>query len=141
MLDRIWSDWKCLLALTILLASVGCGGSGGTAQQFQISGTVSFNGKPVPTGEIVITPDVAAGNTGEGSYAVIKNGKYETAPGQGISGGAYLLLLTGSQGNGNAEVTEPDQGKTLFSSYELKHTFPKEDAIFDIEVPANQNSR
>lgn len=141
MLERSWNDWKCLLALTTLLTLTGCGGAGDTAQRYQVSGTVNFDGKPVPTGEIVITPDAAAGNTGEGSYAVIKNGKYETAPGQGISGGVYLLMLTGSEGNGGAEVTEPDQGKSLFSGYELKHTFPKEDTIFDIEVPATQKSR
>lgn len=138
MLEHSWKQWKCLLALTVVLTFVGCGTSEDAPERYQISGTVSFDGKPVPSGEIVITPD--AGNSGEGSYAVIKNGKYETAPGQGISGGAYRLILTGSAGNGGEEITEPDQGKTLFSGYELKHTFPKETATFDIEVPANPKS-
>tara|TARA_R110002095_G_scaffold215072_2_gene208425 strand:+ start:16817 stop:17197 length:381 start_codon:yes stop_codon:yes gene_type:complete len=124
----------------MLLTLLGCGESGNSSQQFKVSGSVMFDGEPVPTGEIVITPDAAAGNTGVGSYAVIKNGKYETAPGQGISGGDYLLLLTGSEGNG-AEATEPDQGKSLFSGYELKHTFPNQDSTLDIEVPAKQKSR
>ena len=86
MLEQSWNHWKCLLALSILLTLMGCGSAEDTPERYQISGTVSFDGKPVPTGEIVINPD--AGNTGEGSYAVIKNGKYETAPGQGVSGGA-----------------------------------------------------
>ncbi len=129
------------LSVLIVLAATGCSGQTEGPQRHTLSGTVTYNGQPVPAGEIIISPDSAAGNNGLGSYAVIKDGLYETAPDKGITGGAYILNLTGFDGvpfksDDGAETFL--QGKTLFSDYKFKHQFQEQNATLNIEVPAKQ---
>jgi hypothetical protein len=45
----------CPLVVLSLLAFGGCGPSGPTT--YPVSGTVTFNGEPIPTGYITFTPD------------------------------------------------------------------------------------
>ena len=54
----------------------GCGGSGPRA--VNVSGTVTFNGQPVPQGKIYFDPDTAAGNDGVQGFARIQEGAYDT---------------------------------------------------------------
>ena len=44
----------------------------------QISGTVTFKGKPVPAGYITFTPDVASDSLGQVVGFQIQNGKYDS---------------------------------------------------------------
>ncbi|QEG18695.1 hypothetical protein GmarT_45850 [Gimesia maris] len=135
-----WNVIK-LMSVLIVLAAVGCGGQAEGPQRYTLTGTVTYQGKPVPEGEIVITPDRSANHSGLGSYATIKNGHYETAPGKGITGGAYLLSVTGFDGvpfksdDGGETFL---QGKALFSDFKLKQQFQSQDETLDIEVPAGK---
>ena len=45
-----------LLVLTTATLSAGCGGDG----KYPVSGTVTWNGEPIPNGHIIFTPDDAA---------------------------------------------------------------------------------
>jgi hypothetical protein len=104
-----------------LAAAAGCGRSQG-----QLSGTVTFKGKPVESGEILLTPDDGRGNRGPGVMAEIKDGAFRTPPQRGHWGGAYLARVTGYQGR-----------EALFSSYEMKIDLPEGDATYDFAVPAS----
>jgi hypothetical protein len=59
---------RCLLGLSLLLA-VGCGGSGGKGT---VSGTVSYRGQPLPTGNIAFFDSKGQPLTA----ATIHDGKY-----------------------------------------------------------------
>ena len=65
------------LSLSICL---GCGESG--PANYSLSGTVTHNGNPVPSGEVFLRPEI-----GPGGFAMIKDGKYETIDGHGFQGG------------------------------------------------------
>lgn len=118
-----------MCALTTLVMSVGCGDDG----KYTVSGSVTFQGKPVPAGEIRFTPD--RGNKGPVVLARIKEGAYETPRDKGLVGGYYQLRVTGYGAAGNAkDPSAPDFGKQLFPTYREDVAFPAEDYQFDIRI-------
>jgi len=77
------------------LNSAGCGPSG--PPRYQLEGSVTFNGKPVPSGLIRFEADTTRGNSGPVGYAAIKDGRYATAT-QGSKGalkGPLVAIMTG----------------------------------------------
>lgn len=65
---------RIMLLAACWLAVAGCGGSG--PQRYAVSGTITFDGKPLPDGEIIFFPtdDVPqpdAGKIADGKYAVL----------------------------------------------------------------------
>lgn len=130
------SCWLILGCLPWVL--LGCGSEPEGPTRYQVSGTVTYDGKPVPKGFITFSPDTSKGNKGPGSGAPIENGKYATPEGKGIVGGAYVISIRGSDGIPTTEEGEevPD-GKELFSPYETRIDLPKEDSDdlnFDIQA-------
>ena len=108
----------------------GCGGSGPRA--VNVSGTVTFNGQPVPQGKIYFDPDTAAGNDGVQGFARIQEGAYDTRDtGKGIGGGAYRVRIIG------ATAGENGPAKPLFGEYTVAVDFPQETTTHDFEVPAS----
>src|SRR5437899_12941205 len=83
------------LLLVLISALMGCSGKQGP-QRYRVSGTVTFDGKPVPHGEILFSPDSAQGNSGPQGIAIIQDGKYDTAGTRapGIAGGATIVRVT-----------------------------------------------
>lgn len=84
-----------LLILAIVAALAGCRPPG--PARYQIEGTVTFDGKPVPSGLIRFEADTARGNSGPVGYAAIKDGRYTTAT-QGSKGaleGPLVAIMTG----------------------------------------------
>ncbi len=135
MLDRIVVSVCCLG----LVAVLGCGGGAGDVDRYDVSGTVTFDGKPVPSGTITFLP--AQGNTGPGGNANIKDGKYDTAiDGKGPTGGPHDVVITGFDGNADPGNEMP-LGKPLFSEYKTKADLPKEKATQDFEVPADAKAK
>lgn len=110
---------------------LGCGSSGVTT--YEVSGTVTHQGKPVPFGEIAFEPDASKGNKGPGSIAAIEDGKFKTTYGKGVVGGAYIVRIIGFDG----VVINPEAstGSPLFAPYETTADLPKESTVKDIEVP------
>ncbi|WDI42449.1 hypothetical protein [Bremerella sp. P1] len=130
---RIYSGG--VLALAALLLA-GCGAEK-ASDVFSVSGNITYDGKPIPKGNISFAPDASQNNQGPGASAEIKDGKYEMMPGKGISGGPYVLVINGYDGVpvASGEGGMDPNGKVLFESYRMTVDLPKEDSQQDLEVP------
>jgi len=115
--------------LAVVLA--GCGGE----RVYPLSGTVTYQGKPVPTGNIVFEPDAAAGNKGPAAFATIKDGHYDTRDGasRGTIGGPHLVRIQGRDGIPRGELLN---GMPLFRDYNTTVDLPKKSGEQNFEVPA-----
>jgi len=71
-----------------LVSVIGCGGE--VDPTLQVSGTVTLNGKPVQHGDIEFG---GKDNNGLRRGAMIVNGKYQTAPMQGLLPGDYIVRI------------------------------------------------
>lgn len=132
---------KICLAVTASVAIgllAGCGGSAPSGpQRYSVSGTVTFNGEPIPKGFISFTPDSSKGAKGPGSGATIVDGAYQTEDGKGVVGGPHLVEIRGTDGVPYTESGETmPEGKELFRLYKTEFDFPNEDQTKDFEVPA-----
>src|SRR5262245_8648276 len=106
--------YRLIVALLAVLA--GCTGESGPAR-YRVSGEVKFNGQPVPSGEVLFTPDAAKGNSGAQGIANIQDGKYDTTGSRapGVSGGPMIVRVTAlSDANGK-----------LLCEYEFSVDLPK----------------
>ena len=114
-----------------LMALVGaCGNPSG---RYDLSGTVTFDGKPVPAGLVVINPDMQKKNDGPQGMAEIKAGQFDTrTSAKGAPSGAVVLVVDGFDG-----VPLPDQplGKALFIGHRVPLDLPKAATKHDIDVP------
>lgn len=120
------------LALILPLVTIlGCGQSGPV--KYTVNGSIEMpDGKPVPAGEISFEPDASAGNTGPGSMAQIKDGKYTLSRDQGVVGGAYAITISPFDGVAHGESL---QGKPLRNvPYAEKLTLPKEDSVQNFKI-------
>lgn len=133
--------WFCvsrhwlLIALAMLVTSGGCGSSDKGPPRYTVSGTVSFEGKPVPKGFITFLPDTSKGNKGPGGGAEIKAGSYRTATGKGVVGGPYIVKIVGYDGIAtSAEGEELPDGQSLFTPYQTAVEFPLEATKQDFQV-------
>jgi hypothetical protein len=113
---------KRYIVIAILLSLVSLTGCG--RKESHLSGTVTFQGKPVKSGEILLTPDDKRGNRGPGVLVEIKDGTFRTPTQRGHWGGAYLATISASKGN-----------SMLFSNYEMQIDLPEEDTTYDFVIP------
>lgn len=123
---------RIAFALFLLAASVGCKDSG--PPRYRISGAVTLDGKPIPYGEIIFTPDGSKKNGGPQGIAEIRDGYYDTAfaaQAKGIAGGPTVLLVNGMTGPG---------GKTL-CEYKFQADLPRTDSTLDVDVPKKAATR
>lgn len=127
-----------------LILLPGCNRQAG----YQLSGTVKFDGKPIPMGKIYFSPDNSKKNVGATGYATITNGNFNTAAPDGKRhlGGPMIVKIEGfdpsakeptAPGDTSGEVTV----KSLFPLYETSTDLPKSDAKQDFEVPLDAASR
>ena len=128
----------CLPALVVL---AGCGGQDGPLR-FDLSGTVTYNGKPVPFGYIEFAPDTIQGNRGPGTSAAIRNGQYSTMAGRGTIGGPHVATIYGFDNVASQKAKGPQgqqifnqMGKPLFAAADIKADLPKQTAVHDFLVP------
>lgn len=124
-----------ILAVATLLLT-GCGAEK-ASNVFSVSGNITYDGKPIPKGNISFAPDASRNNQGPGASAEINDGKYEMMPGKGISGGPYVLTINGYDGVpiASGEGGMDPNGKVLFESYKMTVDLPREDTQHDLEVP------
>jgi len=130
-LARTLTTWGTFALTAAFL--LGCNSSGDGPPRYKLSGTANYQGKPIPVGEISLTPDSEKGNDGPGSVATIKDGKYATEPDGGIVGGAYVVQITAFDG---VPVGESTQGTPLMQQpHQEKVELEKADATknFNIE--------
>ena len=137
MLLRWSQSFRCSLliavALGITVVIVGCGKSG--PEKYNISGTVTYQGKPVPAGQILFQPDVSQGNKGPSCVVGIKNGHYDASgSGKGHIGGPHILVISGGADQNNLPPEERGGG-VAFREVKVKLDLPKSKSVQDIEVP------
>jgi len=122
---------RLAVIFSVLLLS-GCGGP----SSYQVSGTVTFDGKTVPAGEVVFTPDSSKGNRGPAFLAEIVDGKYQSPVGRGHIGGAYTARVIGFDGKpAEAKGLVDARGAVLFPEYAVTFDLPAATAVQDISVP------
>ncbi len=121
-----------VFAITFIAAGCGEGADKGP-KRYHVSGTVTFEGKPVPFGTIMFTPDSKKGNKGPQGVAKIVDGKFDTANGHGIVGGAHQITITGVSEKADPKVDSPPD-KSLFPEFKTEFNFPKEDSTKDFVV-------
>lgn len=126
-------------ACAVAVASGGCGSRDSGPTRYTLSGTVSFDGKPVPYGTISMAPDTSQGNSGPGSFAQVRDGRYRTASGAGTVGGPHVLTITGLKAIPGTAGVDPDS-IMLFSSYQITVDLPRENTVHDIAVPRSAAS-
>jgi hypothetical protein len=138
MIDRCFARVRGCLCLAALIAMcAGCGGSTDGPKRYPVSGTVTFNGQPVPKGFITLEPDSDKGNSGPGGGGEIVGGKYDTKTERGIVGGAYKVRITGTDGKPvTVSGEELPEGQPLFAPYETTVDFPADATVRDFEIPA-----
>lgn len=125
----------CLCVLAMIAFSVGCNRTTGPAR-YEVSGSITYEGKPVPAGSIIFAPDKSKGNDGPGASAEIKDGVYRTRAGQGSVGGPHVATVSGFDGvpYQSGPMTNP-MGKPLFTNVQINLDLPKQTATQDIVVP------
>ena len=73
------------------------------------------------------------------SVTQIKDGHYETQPGLGVVGGAYIVRITPFDGVPNKSSMS---GNVLLSAPHVEHVeFPEESTTRDFDIPAPRNHR
>jgi hypothetical protein len=123
--------YRVLIGLSLFsLCLSGCGRDDGRQS---LTGNVTFDGKPLPYGEIVFRP--AKGPEGS---ATVRDGKYCTDDGgQGITKGPNTIIVTGyaAEPVSNADETKvTESAPPLFSGYQQDVDLSSES--FDFVVPA-----
>jgi len=123
------------LAVLVPASLAGCGGNAGP-ERYDLSGAVTYGGKPVPAGMILFAPDVSQGNKGPGAMVEFVDGRYRTASGKGTVGGPHVIRIVGYDGK-PSPGGESTAVKPLFTEYKLEIDLPREDATRDFDVPAS----
>jgi hypothetical protein len=126
---------RSFLVLCLMFSCwVGCGPS--APPRYHLSGTITFNGQPIPKGAILFDPDLATGHDGPQGFANIENGQFDTKKGGvGHCGGKVMLRIHG--GDGTA-VPELPFGNALFSETMVPLELPLNDDVRDFKLPLPQ---
>lgn len=132
----MWGSSASLIGgVMVAMLLAGCRGTEGPSQ-YELSGTVTFQGKPVPAGTITFEPDAVKGNHGPQGFALIQDGRYDTrAEGRGSVGGPQVVRISGSDGVAAGEAFPT--GKPLFEPYTTSVDLPKESSTHDFDVPVS----
>ncbi|HXG09270.1 MAG TPA: hypothetical protein VNK04_05720 [Gemmataceae bacterium] len=122
---------RLLLAAALLALAVGCASK---PEPAQLSGKVTFKGRPVPAGWISFTPDVEAGGLGQVRVFQIKDGVYDSSQEDppGIPPGPYLIKIAGFDGK---KIPYFGQGKQIFNPVDDKYTVPPGTSTKDFVIP------
>jgi hypothetical protein len=123
-----------LLPLAVCGVFMGCAPA--ATPRYELSGTVTYNGQPVPAGTILFKPDNSQNNRGPGAQVSIDSGRYHLTESRSTIGGPHVVIITGFDGipttNG---PLENKLGKPLFPPYEVKVDLPREKSTQDFTVP------
>ena len=127
----------CVFLLAVLV-STGCG----PRDRYALSGSVTFDGKPIPAGTITFVP-FGAGKPGRtAAFCEIKAGKYDTKTGRNPGSGPHRVMISGCDGvpykSQMGEIVEDHpMGKQLFPTHLVEIDVPeKNGSVFDYAVPA-----
>jgi len=123
--------WACG-GLTLLLALAGCGGDAAIGE---VSGTISYGGKPVEEGAITFTPIDGKGRTGGGE---IKDGQYTA---KGVAVGRMKVSITNAKVYGYKKLYDtPDSPKQALKRNEIPEKY-NEKTELEYEVKPGKNEK
>ena len=129
-------SWLCIVV--VFLGALGCNRDSGPAR-YDLTGTITYDGKPVPAGYILFAPDTYQGNDGPGASASIKDGVYRVRSGEGTVGGPHSATINGFDDVSFQQgLTSNPMGKPLFLNVEIAVDVPKQDATHDFAIPAQK---
>ena len=127
---RAWQLLPTTLLAATLAGVAGCGGD----SAYNVSGKVTFDGKPVPLGRIYFDPDAGQQNVGASGYTDIIDGEYDTSRvGKGVNGGPMVVRILGFKKEG---ADDSGFGPPLFQEYTFKVDLPRGNSTRDFDVPA-----
>ena len=126
---------RIAIVLALACASVGCGGPARLAR-YEISGTVTHDGKPVPSGSLRFTPDFDRGNRGPATTIMITDGTYRSVDGFGVLGGPYTVEINGFEALTPEQAQAMTMPKPLFKPYTTAVDLDKKGGVKDFDVPA-----
>jgi hypothetical protein len=116
----------------LIFAAVAFCGCTQEEKLYQVSGVVTYSGKPIAKGVISFIPK----DDGRQGFANIADGKYDTAKqGKGVRGGAYDVRVNGFDGK---EANEAPFGQALFPEYTTTKDLPQEDSVYNLDVPKSR---
>lgn len=128
---------KGLLQAVLGLACVFglCSGCDRGPQMYEVTGRITYEGKEVPAGRIVFTPDHTKGNSGAQGVARVNAGELKTEPERQVVGGPHWIQLLAYDGVAyeDREGVMP-QGRALFPLTQVAVDLPLADAKLDIRV-------
>jgi hypothetical protein len=122
-----------LLGAVFVLA--GCGES---RKRHPVSGTVTYQGKPVQMGSIRFEADQSVGDFAAVCYASITDGKYETKREESPTNGMYRVQVMGidvARINKNVPPGVPWDMPALFQPHSMTVEIPPPDGKLNIEIP------
>ena len=126
--------------LALACASVGCGGPARLAR-YEISGTVTHDGKPVPSGSLRFSPDFDQGNRGPATSIVITDGTYRSVDGFGVFGGPYTVEISGFEALTDQQTKAFVTPKPLFKPYTTVVDLDKKGGVKDFDVPKDVTTK
>jgi ABC-type oligopeptide transport system substrate-binding subunit len=130
--DRGWAGRATVPGVLVLLLAL-LAGCTSAEKLHDVSGTATFDGRPIPAGIIYFDPDPIKGGTGTQGFANIHDGIYTTAVnGRGIRGGPYIIRITGYNGK---TANEAPLGQPLFDEYEMKKDLPAANSELNFDIP------
>lgn len=122
-----------LFALVACFLFLGCArDSYDGPPRHPVSGTVFYEGKPIPKGFIAFDPDTSRGASGPGTTAEIIDGHYATPDGRGVVDGANIARIIGFDG---ISIPASEDGTPLFSEVRIPVDLPAEKTTYDLELP------
>jgi hypothetical protein len=119
---------RLLGGAAVLALAAGCSSK---PEMAQVSGKVTFQGKPVPAGWISFTPEPGKGSV---RLCYIKDGVYDSSkePDPGIHPGKNLVKIAGFDGNAAKYYV---QGKQIFNMVDDTHDVPPGTSTKDFVIP------
>lgn len=116
------------LTLTVVLAAAGC-----TPPPVPsgCQGEVSYEGKPVATGQIRFFP--LSGTPGPGASTKVRDGRYTIGVGPGLTAGTYLVAVMATRPTGRKLRPEP--------GYEAAGPVAEEESFIPERFNANSQLR
>lgn len=121
--------------LIVAFAMVGCDRAPDNI--VHVTGTVTFEGKPLPLGLIIFEPNPAKGGRGPQGHAEIKDGRFDTKVSKkGAAIGPQVVRITGGDGV-NPEPFTPF-GKSLFEEHTFHVDLVKDQTPLQLDIPSRK---
>ena len=119
---------RCMLLIVLLSA---CNRQ---PDPIHVSGTVTYQGKPVPRGFILIHADRKKGNSGLYGIANIRDGKFDTNEegGRPAMPGPVNFAVAGY---GQGQLEDFSDSVPLFPSYQVEKEIKPDVTTFEIAIP------